>query len=116
MTYSKNRIEAYKKLEEAVENLRRVCNDEEEGQWGIEVQNQVMTGYIVITSSMEFVTPDPNDPYADDLDARTINITYPRRGQDPTMTYGMLCEAVRRFESANIEHECSCDRDDSEDE
>ncbi len=97
MTYSQAKIDAYKKLDEAIEALRVA--------YGYTDDKEVLTGYVLLTSGIEFMDADPDDPTADDLDTRGFNSIYARRGQDPTLTFGILQEAVRKYNDVQVNYD-----------
>ena len=52
---------------------------------------------------MEFV-PESESPDGDELDVRSSSGWYSKRGQDPTLSYGILCEAVRHYNEVQTEY------------
>ena len=84
MTYRKEKVEAYAALEEAIEKVRQVYG----------YTDDVLTGWTVITASVKYVEPCDN-PDCDDMDSVSNGGIYTRRGQDPTLTSGMLHDARR---------------------
>ena len=93
MAISEEKRLAYEKLEEAVELLRKAFGYEDD----------FLTGYILLTSSVEFV-PENESPDGDEMDVRSTSGWYSRRGQDPTLSYGILCEAVRHYNEVQTEY------------
>jgi hypothetical protein len=87
MTYSQAKIEAYAKLDEAVEALRAVDRDP-----------NVLIGYVLLTCAVE-LDDDTNesDENVDDMDMTSISGWYSRRGQSPTLSYGIVHEAIRHY-------------------
>lgn len=88
MTYTQAKIDAYDKLEEAVEALRAAYKDDDD--------TSVLTGYVLLTSAVEFAkqTSSPDD---DDLDTYSISGWYSRRGQPPVLSYGIVHEGLRHY-------------------
>lgn len=93
MPISEDKKEAYKKLEEAVEAMRKAYGHNDD----------ILTGYLLLTSSIEFVSEE-DSPDNDELDLRSQNGWYSKRGQDPTLSYGILCEAVRHYNEIQVNY------------
>lgn len=89
MTYTQEKIDAYKKLDEAVEALRKAYGYHETGE--------ILNGYVLLTNEITFDEIDQSNPNKDDKDLSSAAAIYPCRGQDPTLTYGILMEAVRHY-------------------
>jgi hypothetical protein len=101
MTYTQQKIDAYAALEDAVEKLRaayRVDELEEDP----DDEPSILTGYVLVTSSIRFSGPS-DDPRDDDLDTTGVGGMFSRRGQDPTMTYGIINDAVRHYNARNMQ-------------
>ena len=94
MAISEEKRLAYEKLEEAVELMRKAFGYEDD----------FLTGYILLTSSVEFVG-EGDSPDGDELDVRSNSGWYSKRGQDPTLSYGILCEAVRHYNEVQCDEE-----------
>lgn len=94
MTYSQERIDAYEALEEAINRVRKAHGADDD----------MLTGFIVLTSAVEFKEPDPDNPEHDDLDVTPYNGWYSRRGQDPTLSFGILNEALRHYNMTNMRY------------
>lgn len=99
MTYTQAKIDAYAQLETAIENIRTVYFTED-GE-----DPNVLTGWVLLTSSIEFSEPDPSDPNQDDADTRSCGGFYSRRGQDPTLSYGILNEGLRHYNHIQMQGE-----------
>lgn len=93
MTISEEKRLAYEKLHEAVESLRKAYGYEDD----------FLTGYILLTSSVQIV-PESESPDGDDMDVKSASGWYSKRGQDPTLSYGILCEAVRHYNEVQTEY------------
>jgi hypothetical protein len=98
MTYSQAKIDAFAKLDEAVDALRAAYSAEDD-----EKDKSVLTGYVLLTSAIEFVDKS-DDVKDDDLDTVSLCGAYSRRGQDPTLTYGIINEAIRHHNNVNLRY------------
>lgn len=98
MTYSQAKIDAFALLDEAVMALRAAYSAEDD-----EEDKTVLTGYVLLTTAIEFQEPSDN-PTEDDLDTRSMVGCYSRRGQDPTLSYGIMQEAVRHHNNINLRY------------
>lgn len=96
MTYSKKVIDAYAKLDEAVDAIRAAYKEEND--------SDVLIGYVLLTSSIEFQEADDDDEYKDDLDTCNIGGWYSKRGQNPTLSYGIVNEALRHYNRIQVDH------------
>jgi hypothetical protein len=95
VTYSPEKIAAYELLEQAVIALRAAYKDDGD--------KDVLTGYVLLTSAVEFSEPS-DDPADDDLDTISVGGWYSRRGQAPVLSYGIVHEAIRRYNEVTIRH------------
>lgn len=98
MTYTPEKIAAYAALDEAVDKLREAYAKEDD-----DPDESVLTGYVLVTSSIVF-EKQQDDPKWDDLDTSALCGIYSRRGQDPTLTCGIINEAVRKYNEVQINH------------
>lgn len=96
MTYTQAKIDAFAKLDEAITELRNVYAAEDDDD-----DKSVLTGYVLLTTAIEFQDPTA-DVTDDDLDTRSFVGCFSRRGQDPTLTYGILNEAIRHWNMTNL--------------
>lgn len=88
MPFSQEKIDAYKKLDEAVDAIRQAYG----------YNDDILTGWLLLTSSVRI--DDEPDSEDDDLDLRSSIGWYTKRGQDPTLSYGILNEAIRHYDQA----------------
>jgi hypothetical protein len=91
MTYSQEKIDAYAALDKAIEQLRVAHG----------YTDDMLTGYVLLTSSVKFQEPC-DDPACDDIDLDMSNGWFTKRGQDPTLSYGIVNEALRHYNSAQL--------------
>lgn len=96
MTYSQAKIDAYEQLEVAIANIRNVYREENQDT------PDMLTGWVVLTSAIEFKEPDTADLNQDDADAHSSSGWYARRGQDPTLSYGIVNEGLRHYNEVQI--------------
>ncbi len=100
MTYSQAKIDAYAQLEIAINNLRDIYTSEDKN----DDEPNILTGWVLLTSGIEFCQPEPDDLYCDDVDTKSVMGFYSCRGQDPTLSHGIIQEAVRHYN--RIQHSC----------
>jgi hypothetical protein len=55
----------------------------------------------LLTSSVKFQEPC-DDPACDDIDLDMSNGWFTKRGQDPTLSYGIVNEALRHYNSVQL--------------
>jgi hypothetical protein len=98
MTYSEAKIQAYEKLEEAIENLRKVYIDEDPDDDGA----AILTGWLLLTSAIEFSSGHAEEcEHHDELDSRNVAGWFSKRGQNPVMSLGMMHNAIHHFNAIN---------------
>lgn len=96
MAYSPEKAAAYEKVEEAINDLLESFGTFEEGEF--------LTGWTIVVSGVRMVTEsdyDEDGPDETDDENNVISrYTYfRRRGQDPTMTRGMVEELLDMIRS-----------------
>lgn len=96
MTYSQAKIDAYAKLDEAVEAIRAAYRDDDD--------QDILTGYILLTSAIEFCAVEPDNPRRDDLDTVSCIGWYSKRGQNPVLSYGIVTESLRHYNEVQVNH------------
>lgn len=87
---SEEKIAAYKQLDEAVDAIRKAFGYEKD----------ILTGYVLLTSSVEYQEDCGHEDH-DPLDLRSAMGWHTRRGQDPTLSYGILHEGLRHYNYVN---------------
>jgi hypothetical protein len=87
VTLSPVKVEAYKKLDEAVDALTTAFRSEDGDNEGI------LTGYLLLVGEVAFL--EPGDPEDDEQDMRTIMGVYRKRGQNPLLDLGLIHEWIR---------------------
>ena len=91
MVYSQAKSEAYEKAEQAISALIDAFDSFDEGE--------MLTGWTIIVSGSRFSGEDaPNyEPTDDELDVTAHYCYHTKRGQDPTMTRGMIEAFLDKF-------------------
>ena len=91
MTYSEAKAKAYEKAEAAIADLLEAFDSFDEGE--------MLTGWTIIIAGSRF-SGENDDDYQetdDELDVTAHYCYHTRRGQDPTMTRGMVEEFLDKF-------------------
>ncbi len=98
MTLSKEKIDAFAQLEEAIQNITRVFKNDGEEDLG-----WMVTGWLLVTNEVRLPTPDEieENPDYDELDYRYVSGCYSRRGQEPVTSLGLAHEYIRHYNSIN---------------
>lgn len=92
MALSQAKLDAHKKLEEAVEALTNAY--QKNGEEGI------LTGYILIVGEVKFTPPEEDD--SDDDELTGIIGVYDKRGQNPILSYGLAHEYIRHYNQTGL--------------
>lgn len=95
MTYSSEKAAAYEQMEAAIEALNKAFNSFSDGT--------MPTGWLFIETGIRFATneDDYDESHDDELDATSVYIYHSKRGQDPTLSRGMVEAFLDKFRQDN---------------
>lgn len=98
MTLSQELADAYLQLENSIQNLisvHRASSHQED--------NTILSGWIVVTSSINILDSHEMCDDCDELDLKTCVHSFSKRGQNPLMGLGLAHEFIRHYELENNE-------------
>jgi hypothetical protein len=94
MALSKEKVEAHVLLDKAIDALTAAYRtDEDKDRSGIQF------GYLLIVGEMTFILPE-DEEYEEDGDEEEVKDiigSYSKRGQSPTISYGLAHEWIRHY-------------------
>lgn len=94
MTYNDKQVKALANMEEAIADLNIAFDNFAE--------NEVTTGWVLVISGYGMAEPDPE---GDPMEMKAVYAFHSRRGQDPTMTRGIVEEFRDIIRSNGAEQE-----------